>query len=300
MALVKKIDIHVHTISSRGILRKNGNTFALPHELREMYDKIGVEKGVLLPIIKPEQSLELNTNREIRDIVKANPESFAWFCGIDPRQGNNAPDTDFSYMLEYYKSEGAKGVGEMLANIYFDDERVFNFFHHCEKCNMPVIFHIGNLGRDYGLVDEFGLPRLEKALKTFPKLRFLGHSQKFWAEISGDLTPEQRDGYPTGKVTPGGRVVELMRNYPNLYGDLSAGSGYNAVSRDPEFGYGFIEEFQDRLYYGTDICDPANITNPMLKLASFLDEGVTQGKISQAAYEKVSRINALKLLEGDI
>lgn len=96
---------------------------------------------------------------------------------------------------------------------------------------------------------------------------------------------------------PGGRVVELMRKYPNFNGDLSAGSGYNAVARDSEFGYSFIEEFQDRLFYGTDICDPKNITNPMLKLASWLDEGMEKGKISEAVYRKVSYENTLKLLE---
>ena len=33
--------------------------------------------------------------------------------------------------------------------------------------------------------------------------------------------------------------MELLRKYPNLYGDLSAGSGYNAITRDPAFGDAF-------------------------------------------------------------
>ena len=67
--------------------------------------------------------------------------------------------------------------------------------------------------------------------------------------------------------------------------------------RDPDFGYAFLEEFQDRLFFGTDICDPRNITNPMLKLSAFLDGAMLSGKISYAAYEKISRGNALNLLE---
>ena len=105
-----------------------------------------------------------------------------------------------------------------------------------------------------------------------------------------------RDSYPTGKVIPG-RVPELMRKYPNLCGDLSAGSGYNAVTRDPEFGWAFLEEFQDRLYFGTDICAPCNMHSDMMKLAAVLDDAVQRGKISYAAYEKISRGNALDLLE---
>lgn len=48
------------------------------------------------------------------------------------------------------------------------------------------------------------------------------------------------------------RVIELIRKYPNLHGDLSSWSGYYAISRDSEFGYRFMEEFQDKLHFSTD------------------------------------------------
>lgn len=297
--ILKKIDIHVHSILEPGIERVGtGGTFATPAQLREMYDQIGVEKGVILPAYSPDGTHVIVTNEDVMKMVAANPDSFYWFCNIDPRMGTNAPNTDFSHFIEYYKKRGAKGVGEITANLYFDDPRVYNLFSHCERCQMPVTFHIGNMGGDYGLVDELGLPRLEKTLRHFPKLQFLGHSQKFWSEISGDVTEETRFTSPEGPVKPGGRVVELMRRYPTLCGDLSASSGSNSVMRDPDFGYAFIEEFADRLYFGTDICDPCNITWPMLKLSGWLDDAVERGKISYEAYEKVSRGNALRLLEG--
>ena len=291
MELVKKIDIHVHST----VCTWPGG-YANAEELNGIYDNIGVEKGVILPEICIEGGFHISTNYDAKCIVDKYPDRFAWFCNIDPRQGSNSEYTDFTRHIEFCKSMGAKGVGEICSNVYFDDPLMLNLFKHCEANDMPVIFHIGNLGGDYGLVDEIGLPRMEKVLQMFPKLRLLGHSQKFWAEISGDLTPEQRDGYPTGKVVPGGRLVELLRKYPNLCGDLSAGSGYNAVTRDPDFGYAFLEEFQDRMFYGTDICSPKNADSPMLKLASFLDEGVLSGKLSYDAYYKVSRGNAEKLL----
>lgn len=295
---VKKIDIHVHSCNETGIERLDvGGTYATPAQLIEMYDKIGIEKGVILPNVSPACRFYPVTSEEAHLMVSENPDRFEWFCAVDPRMGKNSPDADLSYFLNYYKAMGAKGVGEVTANLYFDDPFVLNLFKHCELCNMPVTFHIGLMGNDYGLVDELGLPRLEKVLGMFPNLTFLGHSQKFWSEISSDVTDENRSTYPTGKVKEG-RVVELMRKYKNLCGDLSAGSGYNALSRDPEYAYKFIEEFQDRLFYGTDICDPRNITNPMLKLAAFLDDAVEKGYISEAAYLKVSRQNALKLLEG--
>ena len=291
--LVKKIDIHIHTSWEEDMPRFDGSNYATPEEIREMYDRMGIEFGVLLPGMSPEGTFHYNTNGDCRRLAKKYPETFVWFCCIDPRMGKNSPDTDFTPFLDYYKGCGAKGVGEVCANMYFDDPMVENLFYHVEKAELPLIFHIGNMGNDYGLVDEAGLPRLEKELQKFPKLHFLGHSQKFWAEISGDVG--DRNGYPAGKVTPGGRVVELMRKYPNLSGDMSAGSGGNAIMRDPEFGYRFLEEFQDRLYFGTDICAPTND----MRLTYFLDDAVENGHISQECYNKVCRENALKLLKMD-
>ena len=92
---------------------------------------------------------------------------------------------------------------------------------------------------NYGIVDEIGLPRIERVLKKFPDLKLIGHSQPFWAEMSADLTEETRNAYPTGKVTPG-RLVQLMHECENLYCDLSAGSGGNALMRDPEHAVQFL------------------------------------------------------------
>ena len=62
-------------------------------------------------------------------------------------------------------------------------------------------------------------------------------------------------------------------------------------------GYKFLEEFQDQLYFATDICSPENAKQPIrVGLSAFLDEAMEQGKISYAAYEKISRGNALRLL----
>jgi len=64
----------------------------------------------------------------------------------------------------------------------------------------------------------------------------------------------KKQEYPKGPVKSPMRVPYLLKKYSNLYGDLSAGSGFNAISRDPECGYKFLEEFQDKLLFGTDIC----------------------------------------------
>jgi hypothetical protein len=83
-----------------------------------------------------------------------------------------------------------------------------------------------------------------------------------------------------------------MRNHPNLRGDLSAESGYNAISRDPESGCRFLEEFQDRLYFGTDI---ANVPQD-LPIVSYFQDLKQERRISRSAYEKIAWRNAAALL----
>ena len=295
MKKIKKIDVHVHSsMRKNGIERgKTGaGTYANPAELRALYDGLGIDFGVNLPIISPEAMHYCLTNGEVADMARIFPETYVFFCCLDPRMGSNSQDTDFSYYINYYKEAGAKGIGEITSNLYFDDPRVWNLFKHAEICEMPVLFHIGFEKNDYGLIDELGLPRLEKTLAAFPNLIFLGHSQKFWSEISGDVTEEIRGQYPGGPVKSGGRIIELMEKYGNMHCDLSAGSGYNALTRDIDFGCGFIEKYQDRLYFGTDICSPADKS----LLSHCLDNMVDTGRISYSAYEKVSRTNALRLL----
>lgn len=293
--LVKKIDIHVHSTPKKYLDRPTGGDLTTPEELRKIYDNLGIDFGVQLPVVHHESVAYQVTNEMTYDMVNEHPETYVWFCNLDPRMMYNSSKTDFSYFIEHYKAMGAKGIGELCCNMDMDDPLVQNLFYHAEKCEMPVTIHIGNHRNDYGLIDALGLPKLEATLKKFPKLKILGHSQKFWAEISGDCTEELRKGYPQGKVVPGGRTVELLRNYPNLLGDLSAGSGGNAIMRDPDFGYAFLEEFQDKLFFGTDYCDPRN----EFPLGAFLDEAVMAGNISQTCYNKVCRENALKLLGMD-
>jgi len=292
---MKKIDIHVHSSMSCKIERgkKSAGTYATPAQLRAMYDKLSIDFGVNLPIISPESMHYCLTNEEAAETARLYPETLVFFCCLDPRMGSNSPETDFTYYIEYYKELGAKGIGEITSNLYFDDPRVWNMFRHAEMCGMPVLFHIGFEKNDYGLIDELGLPRLEKTLAKFPDLIFLGHSQKFWSEISGGVTEETRGQYPEGPVALGGRLIELMDKYNNLHCDLSAGSGYNALTRDAGFGCAFIEKYQDRLYFGTDICDPSN----EMLLSFWLDEMLEAKRISRTAYEKVGRLNALTLLK---
>ena len=63
-AIVKKIDMHSHTIRVLGIPREDGTNFILPEDLLRAYDKLGVEKSVLLPTASPDCGYTTSTNEE--------------------------------------------------------------------------------------------------------------------------------------------------------------------------------------------------------------------------------------------
>ncbi|MBN2309680.1 MAG: amidohydrolase family protein [Candidatus Hydrogenedentes bacterium] len=290
------IDIHVHVRKRPGAKRRGKQAYATPEHLIERYDAIGVEQAVLLPGVNPECSYTPQSNEEVLEICEAYPGRFIPFCNLDPRAMTNSADAPLGDILSHYRDCGCKGIGEVAANLPFLHPLVQNLFKHVEAVGFPLTFHIGwRIGGVYGLYDDPGLPQLEHSLAVFPNLRFLGHSQAFWAEMAPLETPGDRRGYPPYPVATEGVVPRLMRRYPNLYGDLSAGSGCNALSRDPEYAVRFLDEFQDRLLFGTDICAPDTPT----PLVDFLLELRESGRISEAVFNKIARENAVKLLGLD-
>lgn len=54
-----------------------------------------------------------------------------------------------------------------------------------------------------------------------------------------------------------------------------------------------MNEFQDRLLFGTDMCLP----NANLPLAGFLTRLVEERKLSEDVFRKIARDNAIRLLE---
>lgn len=285
------IDIHTHL----GRVGREDKFVGIKEMLGYM-DKLEIDRAVVLPLSpSPENVFFFFTNEQVLNIYRRHRERIIPFCNLDPRQGKNSPDTDFSWILEEYKEKGVKGVGEITANLYIDDQMVKNLFYYCGKAGLPVLFHLAVKVKCglYGLADDIGLPRLEKVLQEFPETIFIGHAMAFWSEITSEVNEETRGGYPKGEVKFPGRVQELLKKYPNFYGDLSAGSGFNAISRDPDYGYKFLEEFQEKLLFGTDICH----VNQDVPIVPYFKKILSDGKISQNVYNKITKKNVQKILK---
>jgi len=95
-----------------------------------------------------------------------------------------------------------------------------------------------------------GYPQFDQVLRRYPKTTFIGHGDLFWAHISANV-PSDR-GYPAGPIQPGGLTDRFLSDFPNLYADMSANSGNNALSRDLPFSRDFIVRHRSKLIFGSD------------------------------------------------
>lgn len=285
------IDVHGHI----GRILPDRREFVDVTNLIAKMDAWGIDKTCVLPLSEHPEGAYLECNTE--DVITAcskYPDRLIPFCLIDPRYGNS-PDMDFSRLLEEYAARGCRGLGELLPKMDFDAPLCLNLYRQAGKYRLPVLFDMQDRPHGYGLRDDFGLPKLEHALKTCPDTIFIGHGPTFWAEISGAVPADKRSGYPEGLVQPGGAVPRLMRQYKNLCADTSAGSGHNALTRDPSFGIEFLDEFQDRILFGTDSCARSDV-NGMNRNAAFLKDLRVNKKLSAAALDKIEYRNALRIL----
>ena len=158
--------------------------------------------------------------------------------------------------------------GEWKFRMAFDDPRCIALFRKAGELKCPVVLHLDvpflpdkQTGKPTPQQGWFGgtVDNLERALQQCPETIFVGHAPGFWRAISGDAETNP-EIYAAGPVTPGGKVVRLLETYPNLYADLSAGSGLRALRRDVERGREFVLKFADRLlfardYYGGELFD---------------------------------------------
>ena len=286
------IDVHAHI----GRVLRDRKELLDASELILKMDAWGIDKACVLGLSETPEAeyLESDTEDVIRECSHF-PTRLIPFCLIDPRFGANSAQADFSFLLEEYAARGCRGMGEMLPKLPFDDPRCLNLFRQAGKYRMPIIFDMNDNETYYGLRDDPGLPRLEKALQACPDTVLVGHGPTFWAEISGGASGRERLGYPPGPVKPGGAVPRLMAKYPNLWADLSAGSGHNALSRDPAFGLEFLDRFQDKLMFGTDCCRRSD-TRADVKNVDFFWDLLKGKKIAESAWHKMASGNAMRLL----
>lgn len=273
------VDMHTHLGQTWNTTQPLGAV-----DLLKWMDEHDIAQAVVLPLVSPESSSYLLTTDFVLEQTAAHRDRLIPFCCVDPRTSYNGGKKGLVDMLKKYVDRGVKGFGEHKPGTKIDDPRSMTLYAACGELGLPVLYHIDTQRN----LDAPGLPGLEKAVKENPNTKFIGHGPGWWASISGDLKADDLGGYPKGPVAPGGAMDRLMETYPNVFADLSAGSGAGAISRDPKFGREFLIRRADRVMFGTDFLSPGQEV-PQLTLFRQLD-------LPEDVQAKVFRDNARKLL----
>ncbi|MFT3946791.1 MAG: amidohydrolase [Agriterribacter sp.] len=201
------------------------------------------------------------------------------------------PDaTDAAYEIEKYLKLGAVIIGELKFGVECDAPEMHKIYQLAQEYDVPVLMHW-----QHGMYN-YGFDRFYKILEQYSRVNFIGHAQTWWANIDKNHA-DQSVLYPKGNVTAGGITDRYLSDYPNMYGDLSAGSGLNALTRDEAHARVFLEKHQDKLLYGSD-CEDAFGTVASGKCTGASDiHTIRNFSASKQVERKLLYENAKKLLK---
>jgi predicted TIM-barrel fold metal-dependent hydrolase len=203
--------------------------------LLEINKELGIEKTVLVGssdktiYLHPTFKNYDENNDELLKIRAKYPDEFEVLCTTywnDPDQ--------VAKIEECYK-RGAIGVKlyNGHGNFYeipLDDPKMIPVYQYIQDNGLLLLFHVNS--NKY--LDEF-----ERVLQKFPDMKTIC---PHFCLISRKLDV----------------LSELMDKYPNLYTDTSFGyieytaAGFNRFSKDPNRFQKFMDQYQDRIFFGTD------------------------------------------------
>jgi predicted TIM-barrel fold metal-dependent hydrolase len=200
---------------------------------------------------------------------------------------NEVPDIDGAAQeIERYLKLGGVIVAEQKFGVECDAPAMQRIYELAGAYNVPVLMHWQFKMYNYGF------ERFHKMLEKYPRVNFLGHAQTWWGNVDRNHL-DQAVMYPKGPVARGGLTDRYLSDYPNMYGDLSAGSGLNALTRDEPFARAFLNRHQDKLLYGSD-CSDSEGTGPKCQGAQTI-AAIRRLAGSHAVERKLLHDNARKL-----
>jgi predicted TIM-barrel fold metal-dependent hydrolase len=302
------IDMHTHVYGR--------NDQAIAQWIKAM-DACGIEKAIVFTGA---------TGARFDTLVKMYAKygnRFELWCSFD-NTGYDKPGYGPSAVKELERcfKAGAKGVGELMYKgkgnppssnrsiMLPDDPRVDPLFEKCAELGMPVNLHISEDKWMYEKIDstndgllnaaqwqvrmengtkshEEMLDRLENTLKKHPKTIFVA---AHLANCCADLSVL-------------GKYFDI---YPNLFADISA--RYGEIAPIPKFVHDFIEKYQDRIVYGTDMTFNERMYRITFRILESADEHFYEGMfnyhwplyglaLSDNTLKKLYKDNAVKILK---
>src|SRR6478672_6111870 len=183
---------------------------------------------------------------QVKALQAAAPGRFTWFTSYDVSK----PDAE--QVLTRAVKDGAQGFGELKFHVAADGPELRRIYALAADLRVPLLIHFQEVDHfpNEGTWSTGYAKTFASILEAYPKTTFIGHADAFWANLSADYHNEA--AYPAGPIKRGGVTDRWLGDHPNLFADMSANSGNNALSRDPEFTADFLKRHQDKLIFGSD------------------------------------------------
>lgn len=182
----------------------------------------------------------------VKGLQAVAPGRFTWFSSYDVTK----PDAE--QVLTQAIKDGAQGFGELKFHVAAGGPELRRMYALAADLRVPLLIHFQEVDHfpNEGTWSAGYAKTFESILKAYPRTTFIGHADAFWANVSADYRNEA--AYPTGPIERGGVTDKLLGEHANLFGDLSANSGNNAMSRDAAFTADFLKRHRDKLLFGSD------------------------------------------------
>ena len=259
--MIKVVDCHTHlgrfNVSGSDVL---GWLDVGPENLLKYVEKCNLSKVWLLSHPPIEGLYDLSGSYEALELAKSYPE-IRPFCQVDNTE-----------TLAKYVDRGCVGIGEIKVPLPINDPKLLTVFRAAKDYGLPVVVHTTDKH-----CYELSSAMLGEALQT--QANIVLHGWGVWNRL-GD-----------------GSLVHLMKDFPNLYVDISANSGFKSLGKNVEYSRFVLEWYSSRVLYGTDF--------PMLTTYGGSQFGVNQDhynflnrlSLSQDALHAILHGNAERLVK---
>ncbi len=174
----------------------------------------------------------------------------------------------FQWLLERLLNDKYNGVSSYYIRQFAESTGILK-----RKIRRNLVEFPGNL---------FDFASLEKRIRQYPRIRFIGHGPDFWNHISS--FQHAKYIHQKGSIKAFGIIDRLLEEYDNFYCDISGTSGYNALTRDRKQATVFLQKHYNKILFGTD-----NTQFPLIDLLHSMNLGNMQ-------MEMILQKNAVKVL----
>jgi predicted TIM-barrel fold metal-dependent hydrolase len=134
-------------------------------------------------------------NKSVVEFVKAFPEKFIGFYGLDPHKGMDA----VRELTEAVEQKGMKGaaVDPYLSHLYPNDAKYYPIYSKCCELEIPIIFTTGPATLVDGAVMDHVAPRyIDFVARDFPELKIIiSHGGYPWVNEAVFVTQRNANVY---------------------------------------------------------------------------------------------------------